>query len=515
MNVDYILTNGHILSMAENQDNAEIVVLNRGSIEAIGGQELLDKYEGKIIDLNGKTVLPGFYDSHMHLVSTFLSEVAISFENASCIQDILDMISEYRRTFPDRKIIYGRRLSEFQLKERRMPTKQELDKVAANVPVIISSIEFHTVVLNSYALHIFGIPFTIPYFEKDADNRFTGRIRNRGSFIARRKMFELLSDEMHIAGRDQVVKRLLKKGVTTVTAVEGGSLFHEKHVPLLMDQMKQIPIDVNLFYSTVETNQVMQYKLPRIGGDIFLDGSFRSHNAAVFESYEDLKGHKGTLFFNHSELKEFIQYAHELGLQIGVHAVGGRGIELLLDVYEAVLKERPKEDHRHRIEHFELPNDNQIKRAADLGLVLAMHPTYELFFRGDGDMYDTRLGKQRSLRTNPFRKIMDSGIVVAGSSDSDIMPSDPILGVHAAVNHPNKASQITVYEALKMYTVNGAYASFEEKEKGTLERGKKADLIVLNQDIMTVLPEKIREVEVAMTFKNGQLLYTRVKGDSQ
>lgn len=292
-----------------------------------------------------------------------------------------------------------------------------------------------------------------------------------------------------------------------MAAIEGGPLFHMKHPDLILKNNSSFPIDVELFYSTTDLKKIVVRELPRAGGDLFLDGSFRSQNAALYEPYRDEPSNFGNLFFTEKELTEFIRQAHDMDLQVAVHAVGPRAIDLLLGSYEKVLREKPKSDHRHRIEHFELPNPSQISRAKSLGLVLAMHPAYEYFFREEDNMYDTRLGIKRALHTNPFRSILDEGIVVAGCSDSDVLPLDPLLGIHAAVNHPNPQSRVSPYEALEMFTINGAFSIFQEKEKGSLKPGKKADFIVLSRNPLAIDPREIKDIKVLQTYKSGRLIY--------
>lgn len=504
--------NGQFITMEKENFSYKNMIVDNGLIVAIGNNDLLDDglykntHFDETVDLQGKTVLPGFFDSHLHLISTFLHEIAINFEHASSINDVLNIISDYPKKY-DAPVVLGKRLSEFNLKERRLPTRKELDTVAKDFPIIISSIEFHTVLMNSYAMNLFNIPFTTEGFEKDAFNSFTGIIKNRGAFLALKKAYELLDEKSHLEGSEATFKRAVQHGVTTMVTVEGGPLFHTKHPEILLNNRKSFPIDVELLYSTTDLKKVLKFGLPRVGGDLFLDGSFRSQNAAMFTPYKDSINNIGTLFFTYKELVEFIGHAHDLDLQVAIHAVGPRAIDLLLDAYEAVLKNKPVSDHRHRIEHFELPLPIHIKRAKELNLVLAMHPTYEFFFREDGKMYDTRLDNERSSMTNPFRAIIDEGIPIAGCSDSDIMPIHPMLGVHSAVNHPNKDSCITPYEALEMFTINGAYGIFKEKEKGSLTPGKIADFIVLDSNPLEVIPTKLKDIQVLYTYKNGRLIY--------
>ena len=499
--------NGSIITM-EQEKVFTYMLVDQGTIVEIGKGDPPEGYRGAsvLVDLKGKTVLPGFFDSHMHLISTFFNETSILFDDARSISDVLQLIEMHQNKY-DQPVVLGKRLSQFNLKERRLPTRHELDKVSGNFPLVINSIEFHSVLMNSYAMNFLRIPFLSIDYEKNELNQFTGRIRNSSAAIALKKVYSLLSDDFHLVGADKTFQKAVKKGLTTLVAVEGGPLFHPKHPDLILENKHRFPIDVELFYSTTDLKKIVARELTRAGGDLFLDGSFRSRNAAIFDPYKDAPDNLGNLFFTEGELTEFIKQAHSMDLQISVHAVGPRAIELLVNTYEKVLRGNPKEDHRHRIEHFELPDPSQILKAKSLGLVLAMHPAYEHFFREEDNMYDTRLGKSRALLTNPFRSILDEGIIVAGCSDSDVLPLDPLLGVHAAVNHPNPLSRVSTYEALEMFTINGAYSIFQEKEKGSLKPGKKADFIVLDKNPLMINSGLIKDIKVLQTYKGGHLIY--------
>lgn len=503
-----LFVNGNIITMHQLGEIFTSMRIEGDKIISLGYEDINNVQEENtnVINLQGKTLVPGFYDSHLHLISTFLNENSINFSEASSIQDVLNRIEAWphKTLFP---IVIGKRLSEFTIKEHRLPTRIELDSVSKDFPVVISSIEFHTVLMNSFALNRLKIPFVNQGYEKDNNSSFTGTLKNRAAFMALKKVYELLQDDQYLLGASQTFNKAIQNGVTTMVSVEGGPLFHPRHPKILLQHKNDFPIDVEVFYSTTNLKEILKLNLPRIGGDIFLDGSFRAHNAALYEPYSDTQDNYGTLFFTELELIEFIEHAHALDLQISIHAVGPRALELLLNAFEKVLKKNPKVDHRHRIEHFELPQPQHIKRAKDLGIVLAMHPTYEYFFREEGMMYDTRIGKERSLLTNPFRQIIDADIKIAGCSDSDVMPINPLLGIHSAVNHPNPNSRITPYEALEMYTINGAYAIFQEKEKGSLQIGKKADFVILDQNPLTVKPSNIKDIKVCSTFKNGKCLF--------
>ncbi|MGM0380009.1 MAG: amidohydrolase, partial [Bacillota bacterium] len=433
---------------------------------------------------------------------------AINLENAKDLKDIEKLINKKRKENPNLKLILGTRLTEFSLKNKKLPTKEDLDKIAPDIPVFLSSIEFHTLTVNSCALHKINLPVSIQGVIKDKKGIPTGKLVNEASIIARRKMYTILPEKYYTKSINKVVNEIVKKGVTSIIAIEGGYLFHDKHVDFLLKNKEKFPFDISILFSTTNIKKAKAYNFNKIGGDIFFDGSFRSQNAYVSKPYKDSPENFGKTFFTKNEMINFIKEAQDNNLQTSIHAVGDLGIEKLLEAYEIALKNQ-ENTLRHKIEHFELPKKSHIKKAKKLGLILTMHPTYEYFFREKNGMYMNRLGKSRALKTNPFRQIFDQNIKVAGGSDSNVMPIDPLLGIHAAVNHPNPNSRINTFEALKMYTVNGAFSNFEEDMKGTLEKNKLADLVVLNKNPLKVSKDKLKDIEILYTFKNGKIIYKR------
>lgn len=509
-----LFTNASVLTMAESTPSVgRNVLVDRGRVVAVGGGNLLT-VDAVRHDLGGRWVVPGFIDSHVHLMSTFLAVNALILDRATSVNDVLERLREYAETH-DQQIIFGRRLSEFSLAERRLPTRAELDWVVPDRPVVLNSVEFHTLVLNSAAFDLVGVPLTRAGFEKDPAGHFTGTLRGTAAALTIKRIYALMGDDVIMAGRDATMAAALARGVTTLMAVEGGAMFERRHAELVAEQRHSFPIDVELFYSVTDVREALRLGLPRIGGDVFLDGSFRSHNAALDEPYRDRPGDRGSLHFSRTELTEFVEDAHVLGLQVAIHAVGPRAIERTLDAYASVLARHPAGDHRHRIEHFELPRPEQIDRAAELGIVLAVHPLYEHFYREPGDMYDVRLGPERALRTNPLRQLLDAGVPLAGCSDSDVLPLDPLLGMHAAVNHRNPASRITPYEALRLFTSGSAFGMFAERQKGVLAPGRAADFVVLGDDPLACAPERLKDVPVLATYKDGRRLYAADEFDDQ
>ncbi len=244
--------------------------------------------------------------------------------------------------------------------------------------------------------------------------------------------------------------------------------------------------------------EVKALGLPRIGGCICSDGAFEAHTAALFEPYADEPDNYGALTYPQEQMDAFILEAHREGLQIAVHCESERSIEQVLWAMEKALRAFPREDHRHRIEHLELPTFNQIERMANAGIMASMQPAFIPAFVGQKDMamYAALLGKSRLARVHPYRTILDAGIPISGGSDSPVTPYDPLAGIQAAVNHPNSEQRVSVREGIEMFTATAAWSAFEEGEKGTLAPGKLADLVVLEKDPFQVPTDRIKDIGI-------------------
>jgi predicted amidohydrolase YtcJ len=242
-----------------------------------------------------------------------------------------------------------------------------------------------------------------------------------------------------------------------------------------------------------------------VGGCICADGAFEAHTAALFEPYADEPDNYGTLTFSQQTMDEFILEANRAGLQVAVHCESERSIEQVLWAMEKALRDFPRTDHRHRIEHLELPTANQITRMAKAGIMASMQPAFLPAFVGQKslELYEPLLGKARLRWVHPYRTILDHGIPISGGSDSPVTSYDPLAGIQAAINHPNVEERVTLHEAIEMFTSVAAWSAFEEKEKGTIESGKSADLVVLDNDPFKVGVDSISSIKIEMVFVNG------------
>ncbi len=512
MKVDLLLYNGTILTMDERSAVGNWVAAHGGKIIAVGSGGGWKEYLGssrEAVDLKGKTVLPGFYDSHVNLVQTGLNYLGLNLSDAACMDDLFAGVRHRASQLPAGQLIRGIAFDELKLREKRMPTRYELDEYAPNHPVWISRVDYHTSIVNTLALHLLNLPFNLEGIGRDERGLPNGQLTGRASAVVRSYFLGKVSDSERHEGVHKALIQAVENGITSMNAMEGGFTFHDRHAEFILENKELFPIDVTLFYQSVNVEKVISKGLPRIGGTIFLDGSFGSRTAALAEPYTDKPETNGSLYFSQEELNSFILEAHQRHLQIALHAIGSRAIEQALNAYEYAQAAVPRMDHRHRIEHFELPSEQHISRAKALGVILSVQPSYEFYWGGQGKMYETRLGSVRSARTNPLKKYCSAGITVAGGSDSDLTPMKPMLGIHSAVNHPTPEYALNVPEALRLFTINGARAVFEENLKGSIETGKTADLVILEDNPLAVDPSCIKDISVAATVKEGTLLFMK------
>ncbi len=297
----------------------------------------------------------------------------------------------------------------------------------------------------------------------------------------------------------------LRVGLTTVHALVGGKQTNFS-TSWLIENRSTLPVRT-VVDETTDVSRVKAEGLSRIGGCLLIDGSVGSWTAALYEPYSDNPSSSGVLYWDNDCLFQFIHEAHQEGLQVSMHAIGERAIDQL-SAYEKAIKKSPRWDHRHRVEHFLFPTWEAVDKAAELGLVLAMQPAFEYFWGGVGNMYGSRLGPERVTRTKPIRTALQKGIRVAGGSDSYVTPMWPLLGIYAAVNHPNDAQRISVLQALELFTTNAAYAAFEEDKKGMIKKGYLADFVALAEDPRVIPSAKIKDISVLMTIVGGKLVYS-------
>ncbi|MCD5416443.1 amidohydrolase [Candidatus Bipolaricaulota bacterium] len=497
--VETILTRGVVPTVP----GADSIAIACGRIFAVGSDAEVAPLAGvatKTIDLAGRAVLPGFIDAHTHFLQLGLAEIGFRIDLIGLSkEDALDRLNNVARERGAGGWVVGLGWDESRWRDRRPFCREDLDRIAVDRPLIAVRLDGHLLIANTAALK--RVPPTIPAAEIDATH---GVLREEAAFALLRTLSpdrETLREALYAAAA--YAQRL---GITSVHAMLPPDL------NAYMRERGRLPLRVTLCPEVSALEPLAALGVTsgfgddwlRIGGigEIFADGSIGAGNAALGEPYAD-SGERGELNYSAQEITSLIERAEQAGIQTVIHAIGDRAITQVLDAHAAV---QTSPDLRHRIEHFELPTLEQIERAGELSLSISMQPNFVGNWSGEEKMYQKRLGKERDSQIDPHRLVVDRGIPLAFGSDC--MPISPLYGIHWAVNAPHSSQRLSVEEAIFCYTEAGARLSFEEKEKGRIEAGMLADLVVLDQDPRED-QSRISERTVEMTILNGKIVYQR------
>lgn len=489
---------------------ARAVAIGGGRILAVGAEADIMALAGEqtqIIDAGDNTVLPGFIDSHVHFMGTGLDAASVFLTGAEDQSVFLDRLDKKAATLKPGAWLRGYGYDETKFTEGALPSLERLDGAYPDRPVFLSRIDAHACFLNTTAFHLLGLDPCTAGIECDAGGRPTGVLRAEANSIARRTMSEeLTTDEMRREAMEYGAQIAAAAGVTTVHALEGGSLYSDKDVDVLSRYQDQIPLRTVIYHQIMDVPRVRAEGFPRIGGCITLDGSLGSYTAALLEPYADRPETCGQPYYTQQEVNEFVLEAHCAGMQIAMHTIGDAAIEMLMKAYERALKKYPRPGHRHRFEHFSVPTYDQVRRAKALGVCIAVQPSFDYFT--SGVMMPARLGPQRVKRSYPLRTLLEEGLILGGGSDSNITPISPLLGIYSAMTHTQPLQRLSLYESLKLFTTGAAYLAFEEQDKGSLEPGKLGDVTVVEGDLWTMTPKEIKDAKILYTILGGRVTFS-------
>ncbi|NUB90663.1 amidohydrolase [Haloterrigena sp. SYSU A121-1] len=524
---DRLLVNAAVHTLGEPDVVHEAVAVRDGEIVRLGDSyevSFLEGVETDVIDCEGRTVLPGFIDAHTHMEQFGQHLVHADLSAATSVADCLETLSAHADDEPEREWIlgFGYDESEWEASRNRPLTRAELDRVSEERPVVAMRVDLHTASLNSVAL------------ERLADDLPASDLRRSGgepTGVAVEDAAEAVRREL-TAGREEMrevlaaaTDRAVESGVTGVHDKVRGSVAPRVYRDMAADG--DLPVRVRIDYWSDHLEALEEVGLAtNAGGDrvrtgaikSFSDGSFGSRTARLREPYADAGADganaahdaeggddRGQWVVDPEDLAALVERADGGGYQVCVHAIGDAAIEETLSALESTTDPAGR---RHRIEHAELATDDQLERMAEAGIVASMQPNFHRW-ADEGGLYDRRLGRERRNRTNRFRRVLEAGVPLAFGSDC--MPLDPLFGVHHAVNAPAEAQRLSVTEALRAYTRGGAYAGFDEDRIGTVEVGKRADLVVLGASPWE-RAERIDEIDVAMTVVDGEIVFDGFDG---
>ncbi len=506
VSADLILKNATVIAMDSDIEEVKkktSIAVKDGNIMSVGSESeimALEANNTKLLDLDGYVVLPGFVDSHVHLIMTGLQSSEVNLRDCRSIDDILDKLEIQSKK--ESGWVIGRGFDDSKLADKRFPNKSDLDKVLPEQPVYLQRIDNNLTVLNTAALNEVEIDKDTRGLDIASDGTMSGIMTADAHYYIRKQVFDLIPTERKVQAIKEACKNAACKGITTVHAIEYP--WDIERVRALVDDL---PINVQFYCRSPVIKDAVSLGLKGAAGDVNLDGSLGAYTAALSKPYHDKPDQKGLLYLTQEEVNQIVLEANKENCQIALHAIGDRAIEQVINAFEAGLEQVPNKNHRHRIEHYSLPNQDQIKRTAQLGIYLSMSPAFEYHFGWD-QMYGNRLGPERVRNMHPFRDIIDEGIIVAANSDSPVTPMNPLVNLQSAVARPCEDQRISVYEALKMLTINGALIGFEEQQRGSIREGKKADFVVLDNNPFEAQLDKIIDMKIKYTISNGNIVYS-------
>ncbi len=501
---------GKIISLDKGDNVYEYLAEDQGRIVYLGDSlptEYSNVDNSNVVELGNRVLMPSFGDGHMHFSNWAL--IAVSYFDVREAKDISEIQQIIRNKMAENKkkkavIAFG--VSKHSVKEKRLICRKELDDVCSDIPLILVCYDGHSAVFNSKMM------------EKFPDN-----VKSlRGFDAAKGHLF----NEAYLAGTDyaaslvppldlvnSIIKSfdlLAEKGVGLIHATEGIGFPNDLDITLVSliarAIAKKSQFQTRLFFQTMEVEKVLKRKLPRIGGCFAtaLDGCFGACDAALHEPYSNDPENKGIFFQEEDEVIEFAKKANREGLQIEMHAIGDAAVSRAVKAIEAALLDHPRKDHRHTIIHACLIPEADMKKIAELDIGITLQPSFLISPLEPVSYLEEILGG-RVENGSPLKSLLNAGIHVSGGSDAPVTYPDPIEGIYGACNHPYDPPQsVSIVEALKMYTYEVAWTTFDEKDRGSLEKGKIADMVIMNQDPLIMNPEDLRSLKVEKLFLSGK-----------
>jgi len=518
--------NGKIYTVNEKLRYAESVIVEENKILFAGSNKEAGKFitnSTEVIDLNGNLMLPGFIDAHVHLINAGFYLLGINLHAAKSREEFKEKLKEYVSKNRG-KWITGGYWDHEQWDEKILPYKELIDEFTPNSPVFVERIDGHMGLANSYALKLAGINKNTPDPEgglivKDSKTgEPTGILKDNAMTLVYKVIPPYSFNDIY----DVALKALESAKQFGVTGVHDISF--KDHIKIFNEIEKDGKLTCRIYsilpiseYKYVIDSLENNSKKIKLGGlKAYADGSLGSSTAWLFEPYTQdttLTGLPSDVILN-GKLEEWAFEADKNKLQVCTHAIGDKANAWVLNLYEKIKKNDPQRKRRFRIEHAQHVRFNNIYQFAENEVIASCQPYHAI---DDGVWAEKRIGPARIKYSYPFRSFLDAGLKLSFGSDWPVAPINPLLGIYAAVTRRTldeknpggwiPEQKITVEEAIKCYTINNAYASFEENKLGSIEAGKLADFVVLDQDILTIDPVKIKDTKVILTVLDGEIIY--------
>jgi predicted amidohydrolase YtcJ len=528
---DLIITNAKIWTVDQSLPMAQAVAVIGERIVAVGSNADVDAWRGphtKVIDAGGRLLLPGFDDAHVHFVSGGLQLDNIQLNDATSPEEFARRVGERAKITRKGEWILGGNWDETKWNPPLMPAKELIDPLTPETPVFVSRYDGHMGLANSVALRLASITSKTPdppggTIVRDAHGNPTGALKDAATDYID-KVIPPLSHEQRIKAVKRALAHAGSLGVTSVQHMDAAYA----DIAVYSELLERGELTTRIYAAPLITHADEQAKIGirhafggpylRIGAlKAFADGSLGSGTAYFFEPFLNQGNNRGLLsdeMHPISLMRDRMMTADAVGLQLCTHAIGDRGISIILDIYSEVVKARGEAERRFRIEHAQHMAAKDFDRFAELKVIASVQPYHAI---DDGRFAESHIGHDRASRTYAFRTFLDHGVRLAFGTDWEVAPLNPMLTVYAAVTratldgkNPNgwfPEQKLTVAETVEAYTLGSAYAEFQEKEKGSITPGKLADMVLLSDDIFSIAPEKIQDTRVLKTFLGGRLIF--------
>lgn len=521
---DLIITDAKIWTGNINQPWAKAIAVQSDTIMAVGSNEEILRWKGnntRVLNMEEKFVVPGFIDSHVHFLTGGFNLSSVQLRDANTKEEFIKRIADYAKTVKSGTWILGGDW-DHTLWGGTLPDKDWIDKVTPDNPVFVIRLDGHMSLANTLAMKFAGINEDIKDIEggtivRNSSGKLTGIFKENAASLIENKI-PPPSDEQTDKALIKAMNYVASKGVTSVhhmcgylDAIERARDNHS----LITRIYAMVPLENWAALKEKIKKNGIGDKWLKIGGvKGFVDGSLGSHTAAMLAPFNDSPNDSGFFVNSKDDLYKWTLNADKEGLQVMIHAIGDLAIHYLLDMYDSVAKENGPRDRRFRIEHAQHIAPDDIVRFSRSHIIASMQP-YHLI--DDGRWAEKFIGTERMKTTYAFKSLFETGATIAFGSDWFVAPPTPLEGIYSAVTRRTlddknpggwvPEQKITVEQALMAYTKNGAYTSFEEDIKGTLESGKLADFVVIDADLTSIDPIKIREPKILQTFVGGMKVY--------
>jgi predicted amidohydrolase YtcJ len=508
----------------------EAVAVNGGKILAVGTTAAIKKLIGRstqVLDVAGKLVIPGFIDAHTHFASGGRSLATLTFRGVNSIEKVKEMVAAKIKELPPGETVSGSQYDHTLFPGGNWPTREDLDKVSPNNPVVIRRVDGHSVWVNSLALKQSGIT-------KDTKNPFGGEIlrdpkTGEPTGILTEEAASLIKvkpPRIESTLEDDIIRGLKHAAQLGLTGVHTSSSLKEIEIYKKLNAQGKLTLRVYAWLPIDGIDTYIRQGIRQGTGDemvkagflkAYVDGTLGSGTALMFEPFADEPQKSGLPQIKEEDFYALIEKAHANDFQVGVHAIGDKGVNWVLNAVEKAQQKHGKKDLRHRVEHAQVIIPADVPRFKALGVIASMQPTH---CTTDMRFCERRIGIERSKNAYIWRTLLENGARLAFGTDWSVEPLEPMRGLYSAVTRKSiefdypeggwfPEQKLTMAETIKLYTLDAAYASFEENIKGSLEPGKLADMTVLSQDVFTIPAKEILSTEVLYTILGGKIVYQK------